>query len=92
MPSIEQTFIKCNTKRGEHCAPLFALALVLLSLGAEIEGHHHRDDDHCVVRGDVASETEDSEDADDHQSDDGLNLDQCGEILHDIHMFSSFSG
>ena len=72
--------------------PSFCRLSLLLVLGAEVECDHRGYHDHHIVGRDTALECQNGEDGDDHQGDDGLNLDQRSEILQDIHICSSFNG
>ena len=60
-------------------------------LGAKIEGHHHGDDDHGIVRANVATEGQDRKHGDYHHGHDGFHLDEAGQVLFDGFHINIFS-
>ena len=63
--------------------------MLFFHLGAEVEGHYGGDDDHHIIGGDGSPHGQGSEHHQHHEGDDGLDLDQVGQVFNKVfHIFS----
>ena len=66
--------------------------LLLFMLGAEVEGHHHGDNDHHIIRAEGPPESQHRKDSRHHQGDDGLDFNKIRQVFQNlIHTYSPLS-